>query len=403
MKILFVSDTYYPHLNGVYYFVCRLAPLLKEKGHEVAVIAPSETMFSTIKEIDSVDVFGIPSLPVLYYPKVRFPIPLFQKKKINKIIKDFKPDIVHIQDHFALAKIVIRICNDLNLPVIGTNHFMPENLTALIRSEKWKRKLSDWLWKGFSKVYNDVKIVTTPSETAAMLIRPKLNTRVISISSGIDLKIFNPGGSREWVRKKYNIPDKPVILFVGRLDPEKNIEETLVAVAQALQKIDFCFVIVGKGLKKMALERLATELQISDSVIFTGFVPDAELPFIYKLSNCFIISSIAELLSLGTLQGMAAGLPVIAVNAGALGELVHHGINGYLYEHGDIEAIAQSICSVLQKDTNVRMSYKSYEFVQKHDIQETLHSFVRVYEQFGLSSGKMMWREKSRSNFQTSL
>ncbi|HEX3767836.1 MAG TPA: glycosyltransferase, partial [Puia sp.] len=92
MKILFVSDTYYPHLNGVYYFVCRLAPLLKERGHEVAVIAPSETMGSTLKIIDRIDVYGIPSLPVLYYPKVRFTIPVLQNKKIRHVIEAFHPD-----------------------------------------------------------------------------------------------------------------------------------------------------------------------------------------------------------------------------------------------------------------------------------------------------------------------
>ena len=103
MKILFVSDTYYPHLNGVYYFVCRMAPLLIESGHEVAVIAPSESIHSTLKKIDRVDVFGVPSLPIVYYPNVRFIIPVF-KKRIRHIIEAFHPDIIHVQDHFTLGR-----------------------------------------------------------------------------------------------------------------------------------------------------------------------------------------------------------------------------------------------------------------------------------------------------------
>ncbi|MGI8636151.1 MAG: glycosyltransferase, partial [Segetibacter sp.] len=247
MKILFVSDTYYPHLNGVYYFVCRMGPLLQQKGHEVAVIAPSETIHSSSRKIDNIDVYGVPSLPVLIYPKVRFPIPVLIRSQVSDIIRNFQPDIIHIQDHFTISQAVIKVAKNAGIPVIATNHFMPENLTALLQSEKWKKKLEKWLWSQFSKVLNQVIVVTTPTETGARLIRPKLHVKVIAISSGIDLNGFNPLGDTRDIRLKYNIPDKPVFLFVGRLDPEKNIEELLQAVAVVAKQIDFCFVIVGKG------------------------------------------------------------------------------------------------------------------------------------------------------------
>jgi 1,2-diacylglycerol 3-alpha-glucosyltransferase len=390
MKILFVSDTYYPHLNGVYYFVCRLAPLLQEKGHQVAVIAPSETMGASRKKIDQIDVYGVPSLPVIYYPKVRFTIPVFQKRRIKAIVEEFKPDVIHVQDHFPLAQAAISVGNALGVPVMGTNHFMTENLTAFIRSEKWKKIVSDLLWKKFTKVYNRVALVTTPSEWAADLIRPKLDVPIISISSGINLKEFMPYGNGNGMREKFGIPDKPVLLFVGRLDPEKKISETLRAVALALLKMDFCFVIVGKGIKKEALKEQARKLRIADHVIFTGFVSNADLPDIYRLSNCFIISSTAELLSLGTLQGMAAGLPIIAVEAGALGELVRTGENGYLYKTGDIISMAECICSVLGKPAlQQKMREKSAEFVLEHDIYQTTASFERAYQRMLKPEGRM--------------
>ena len=112
MKILFVSDTYYPHLNGVYYFVCRLAPLLQEKGHEVAVIAPSETLYSTYQKIDNIDVYGMPSLPILLYPKVRLPLTVLLQSRLKKIIKDFKPDIIHLQDHFSITAAIVKANKD---------------------------------------------------------------------------------------------------------------------------------------------------------------------------------------------------------------------------------------------------------------------------------------------------
>jgi len=146
--------------------------------------------------------------------------------------------------------------------------------------------------------------------------------------------------------------------------------------ALAVREIDFHFVVIGKGLRKTALENLAWELGIADKVIFTGFVPEEDLPYFYKSSHCFIIASIAELLSLATLQAMASGLPVIAVNAGALGELVQDKSNGYLFDTGDVEAIAQCIRAIFgQEELRGQMSEKSLEYILRHDIHKTVESF----------------------------
>jgi 1,2-diacylglycerol 3-alpha-glucosyltransferase len=380
MRILFISDTYYPHINGVYYFVCRLGPLLQERGHEVAVIAPSGSMSFSQNKIDGLDVYGVPSLPVLYYPTVRIPIPILLKSRVKQIIQNFKPDIIHLQDHFLISKAVIEVNKDLKIPIIGTNHFMPENITVFIRRGKLKKRLENFLWKGFSKTFNQVNLVTTPTETGTRLIRPHLKVGAIAISSGINLEEFNPLGDTNKIKEKYSIPAKPILLFVGRLDPEKHIEEILQAVAVAIKLIDFCFIVVGRGTQKIVLEELTHELGITDNVIFTGFVPDEDLPYFYKLSRCFVIASIAELLSLATLQAMASGLPVIAANAGALGELVKHTMNGFLFNEGDIVAIVKYIEEIITNDRLCRkMSEKSLEFVQYHNIAKTVDSFEQLY------------------------
>ncbi len=383
MKILFVSETYYPHLNGVYYFVCRVAPLLQQKGHQVAVIAPSENIHFAKKKINNIDVYVMPSLPLLYYPKLRFPIPVLLQSRIKDLINEFKPDLIHIQDHFILSKAVVEVNKKLKIPIVGTNHFMPENLTSLFKNDTIKKMVENFMWSRFSYVFNQVLLVTTPTETGACLIRPKLNSSVVAISSGINIEEYNPLGNTDELKEKYNLPDKPVLLYVGRLDPEKRIEEILQAVAVALKKIDFYFVVVGKGVRKSALENLAKELGIENRVIFTGFVSDQDLPFFYKFSRCFIIASRAELLSLVTLQAMASGLPVIAVNAGALAELVHDNINGYLFNPGDTDTIVKSLINIFTEDNLCqKMSEKSLEYSAQHDIHKTVDSFERVYKSF---------------------
>jgi 1,2-diacylglycerol 3-alpha-glucosyltransferase len=381
MRILFVSDTYYPHLNGVYYFVCRIAPLLQQHGHSVAVIAPSETMNFTRKKINNIEVYGVPSLPVPGYPKIRVAIPLLLRFRIGYVLREFTPDIIHIQDHFLLARSVVKVNRRMGIPIMGTNHFMPENLTALLRTGKWERRLEKLLWSRFSSVYDQLMLVTTPTETAARLIRPLLNVEVVAVSSGIDLQKFTPFGNSRKIRAKYGLPDQPILLFVGRLDPEKKLEEVLEAASLALKQSDFCLVIVGNGTRKKALEKQAATLGIAGSVIFTGFVAEEDLPSIYHLSRCFIIASKAELLSLATLQAMASGLPVIAARAGALEELVRDRINGLLFAAGDIDGIVHCMVEILGNQTLwEQMSKKSLEFSQEHDIHGAVKSFQSIYE-----------------------
>jgi 1,2-diacylglycerol 3-alpha-glucosyltransferase len=121
---------------------------------------------------------------------------------------------------------------------------MPENLTALLPFAKYRSKLADILWRGFSRVFNQANIVTTPTETAARLIQPKLTVAVKAVSSGIDLQKFNSFGDGRNIKQKYHIPDRPVLLFVGRLDPEKKLEDVLQAVALAAQQVDFTLILV---------------------------------------------------------------------------------------------------------------------------------------------------------------
>ncbi len=391
MNILFVSETYYPHLNGVYYFVCRIAPMLVEKGHKVAVIAPSDSIHFSKKKIDNLDVYVMPSLPVLVYPKLRVPIPLLLQSRIRAIINDFKPDVIHIQDHFTLSKAVILINKTLGIPVIATNHFMPENLTFLMRNEKAKQMLEAFMWSRFSKIFNQVAVVTTPTETGARLIRPRLKRKVVAVTSGIDLAEFTPYGNTNKIRETYNLPDKPILLYVGRLDPEKKIEEILQAVAIAIKQVDFYFVVVGKGLKKAALEELAKELGIEDNVLFTGFVPNEDLPYFYKCSHCFIIASTAELLSLVTLQAMASGLPVIAVKAGALTELVIEDVSGYTFKTGDIEGIAVCINKIFNLHEGYEtMSAMNVEMSKRHNIHRTVDVFEKMYGEIMLKPVKII-------------
>jgi glycosyltransferase involved in cell wall biosynthesis len=382
MKILIASATYYPDVNGASYFTQRLTYYLKKKGHEVLVIAPSRTIHHEISQHEGVSVFGVRSYPILVYQDFRFAPAFFTKKAIKKAIQEFNPDIIHTQSHFLFCAEVVAIAKELKIPIIGTNHFMPENLVHYFPLPEFLRNaIKNFGWWQFRRVYDKVDLVTAPTQTAADLTKKSgLAKNIIPISNGIDMERFNPQNKGEYLRKKYLLPSSPLLITVGRLDKEKNIDMLLRALKLVPNNIDLHFAIVGKGAEKANLEKLARKLGIADRVTFLGFVPDDELPGLYSISSCFINGCIAELQCIAAMEGMASGLPVILANVLALPELVQQGENGFLFEVGEYEKIAGYISRIFSEpDLRKKMSEKSLELIKKHDINNVISQFESLY------------------------
>lgn len=231
-------------------------------------------------------------------------------------------------------------------------------------------------------MFKQLHFITTPTATAARHLQEvKLVQPVMPVSNGVDLQIFKPSNNGEYLRARLNIPNKPAILYVGRLDREKNIDVILRALALALKKVDIHFIIVGKGAETKKLKALAENLHIADNVTFTGFIPDEDLPNFYTIADCFVIAGIAELQSLVTMEAMASGLPVVAVNAMALPELVKHGENGYLFELSEINILADHLIKLFT-DENLRkqMAAKSLALIQAHDVHKSMEIFESLYQ-----------------------
>lgn len=384
MKILIASVTYYPDVNGAAYFTHRLAYYLKKSGHEVMVIAPSRTARHGTTHHEEIPAFGVRSFPIFVVKDFRWVPPIFTKKAIKKAILDFKPDVIHMQSHFLFCAQIVKIAKKEKIPVMGTNHFMPENLIHYIPVPNYvKKKLMASAWKQFRKVYEKMDFLTAPTQTAANLSkRSGIKKDIQPVSNGIDRVRFNSKNDGEPVRKKYSLPNKPIMVTVGRLDKEKNVDKMLRALAKVPKNIDIHFAIAGKGAEKKNLEKLATDLKLNDRVTFLGFVPDEELPGLYAISSCFINACIAELQCIAAMEAMATGLPVIAANAVALPELVHHEKNGLLFEVDDTSQMARHIITVFS-DENLRreMSKHSLAIIEKHDIKNVIKEFESLYLQ----------------------
>lgn len=226
--------------------------------------------------------------------------------------------------------------------------------------------------------------MTTPTKTAAALLaKAGLGKEVVPISCGIDLERFKPSNDGAYLRRRFGIPsDRPVLLYVGRLDKEKRIDLILRALP-AIQRLNSVhLVLAGIGKEKRSLEELAHKLGMQKAVTFTGFVPDEDLQNIYRVGDLFVMASIAELQSIVTMEAMASGLPVVATDAMALPELVHDGENGYLFSDGNGQMFAEKVIAILSdQGMRAEMSRKSLEIIKDHDINRIVERFESIYSE----------------------
>jgi glycosyltransferase involved in cell wall biosynthesis len=176
------------------------------------------------------------------------------------------------------------------------------------------------------------------------------------------------------------MPAPPILLYVGRLDPEKGVETLLRALPTVLSRHTVSLLLCGQGVQESTLRRLAKALGIAARVRFMGVVGDDQLPALYRAATVFVMPSPHELQSIATLEAMASGLPVIAAHALALPELVEDGRNGLLFPPGEALALAHRVISLLADSTRAaHMGRKSREVAEGHDIESSLQAFEALY------------------------
>jgi 1,2-diacylglycerol 3-alpha-glucosyltransferase len=383
MRILIAGTANYPALNGQAVFTEHLAEGLAHRGHDVLSVFPSEkgNAYQVVRNDVQIEAIKSISLNSLHSDAY---FSLFSEGAIQRIFDSFQPEIVHIQDHFPLSRDVVSIARRRNVRLIGTNHFMPENLAAYVPIISNIKPVYNWImWALMLDVYNRLGVATAQSKASAALMKTNgLRIPVYPVSCGIDLGYFhpNPGVDRTSVRARFNLdPHRTIFLFVGRVDREKRLDILLYALSQ-LNRDDIQLVIAGHGEEKKNLETLAKELELGERVRFTGFIPREELPALLNSVDIFTMPSDAELLSIASLEAMACGRPVLLANAVALPELVAVGVNGYLFEPGQAADAAR--CMALLADHPEhwgKMGAASMERARYHGLENAIRQYEGIY------------------------
>src|SRR5512140_2021352 len=383
MRILISSSTYSPSMNGQAIFTVNLAERLAQRGHDVTVIFPSHSKkpYRSVQNgVKLEHVRGI-HLSVLS-PTVWMPAPL--PHDIRHVYDLVRPDVVHIQDHYPPAGMVSNEAKRRGIRLIGTNHFMPENIAPYVPLLPKASRLWHWMaWGWVLRYYNRCDVVTTQSKAAAQLIREAgLKPPVFPVSCGLDVHRFrpNPAADRAACRARYGLdPSKKLFLFVGRVDGEKRIDVLLRALKR-LKRDDIQLGVAGDGGALHDLRGQARRLGLGERVKFTGFIPNEDLPCLLNSIDIFTMPSDAELLSIASLEAMACARPVLLADAIALPELVTQGENGYLFKPNDADDAAR--CMEMLADHPERwpeMGHASFVRAQQHSLDKTTARYEELY------------------------
>jgi glycosyltransferase involved in cell wall biosynthesis len=298
------------------------------------------------------------------------------------------PDVVHVQSHFAVGRTLVSAAMQRGVPVVATNHFMPENLLGYVHVPEFLHGLvARWAWRDLANVYRHAHVVTAPTPRAVQLMAEAAGLPgAAPVSCGIDLDRFAPSRQPD---------DLSTVLFVGRLDREKRVEELLRAVAALLCNFPIRAEIIGDGSCRRELEALADQLGIRPAVRFRGVVSEVELVDAYARCAVFCMPGVAELQSLATMEAMAAGAPVVAADAMALPHLVQPGRTGWLYPPGNIDALTSRLAVLLaNRRLRQQMGAAGRELVASHAADQTLDAFEALYAQAIRLSGRERGRRQ---------
>jgi glycosyltransferase involved in cell wall biosynthesis len=378
MRILIASDTFPPHINGAARFAERLGQGLVRRGHEVHQCAPSTSFRNYSEEVEGVVIHRIRSYPFNALDDFRWVAPWDAYPEMARIVAEVKPDVIHIQNSAYVGRSAALQATRHGIPLVATNHFMPENVMKQLPVPKTLQQAATAaLFRDIKHVYGRAQVLTAPTPRAVAILEQSAKlSGGLAVSCGVDTPTYAAAAAAAPAH------DVPVILYVGRLDPEKHIHELIEAVAGLPDSVPYRLEIIGDGIEHGHLTKLAAAKGLgSDKVKFFGFISEHELVEAYGRCDIFCIPGIAELQSLVTLEAMSAGKPVVAANAMALPHLVHPNDNGWLYTPGDVSELRGHLEKLLTSpEERHRMGLESQRIVAKHGLDATLEKYETLYD-----------------------
>ena len=385
MRIAYITQPYPPMVSGASFVVQRLAESMAARGHQVLVVAASDTGESyTVKRVN----LTIKRLRSSNNPlRVSQRVMVFPGREILQALEEFQPDLIHSHELLQINLLGLHYARRAKIPTVMTVHQVPwfvtqclpqlGNLGMYVEPVLWA--YAYWLLRQFTSL-------VTPTQTISTLIHHMTKIQPQTISNGVDLNVFRPSrlASRKdaALRAKLGIPaGVPVILHVGQLHSGKRVDRVVQAVAGLIRETDAHLLVIGDGPDRLPLQRLCEKLGFTGRAHFPGYIMvEQGLADAYRLASVFVTASEIETQGIVLLEAAASGLPIVAVRATCIPEIVSDGENGYLSKSGDVNGLTDSLMALLQDPKKARaMGNAGRTLVESHASEHTCDLHEQIY------------------------
>ncbi len=335
MRIGIATDTYLPQVNGVTTVVRRIVTLLRARGHEVAVVAPRYPAFPVPEDEHE---RRVPSIPFPLYPAIRLSLP--NARPVADFFDAFRPDLIHVHTEGPLGLAGRGYALRRGLPLVTSFH---TNFPQYSR-HYGVGVLAPAVWRWLTWFHHPARQTLTPGSAVRAELERRGLPQVAVWGRGVDTHTFNPSrrnaGWRRWLAGG---DDTAVVLHVGRLAPEKNLDVLIEAWRVAHQALgqQATFVVAGEGPVE---RRIASRLPF---VRLLGFLPIQHLATLYASADLCVFTSSTETCGLVALEAMSSGVPVVAAAAGGFRESVLPNETGLLVPPDDPRGFVEAILELV--------------------------------------------------------
>jgi len=368
VRIALVTDTYTPQVNGVTTVVVRIANALREFGHKVAIVAPRYPGFASLDPAQ----LRIPSTSFPPYPAIRLSLPQFNV--VARFLDTFQPDVVHVATEGPLGLTGRRYAMRRGIPLMTSYH---TNFPQYARHYR-AGIIEPLVWKWLRWFHRPAVLTQTPGEAVASELSRRGIGRPTVWGRGVDSEHFHPSRrSAGWRRWLAGGDDTAIILHVGRLAPEKNIDVLAEAWTVARERVGqrATFVIAGEGPER---RRLLAHLPWVRQL---GFLDRDKLADVYASADICVLPSRTETCGLVALEAMASGLVVVAADAGGFRESIEHRRTGLLLAPDDATGFASEILSlVIAPQRRAEISIAARASAVARDVAPENLALLKQYE-----------------------
>lgn len=377
MRVAIFTDTYLPTVDGVVNSIRNTKKTLQSLGHEVLIIAPEDRRNGNVVEEDTL---YCRAREFRRYPGYRLAI--YPTNREIRFLEECEVDIIHSHGIAFMGLKGMWAARELGLPMVLTFHTMildaiPYYTNLRPRSDLLKRLISLYL-RGFLHHCGAVVAPTRAILRELQSIAPRMR-RTAVVPNGVDVERFHPKLECKQVREMHDLDDAEVILYVGRVAPEKDVGFLIDAFPRVLRRRPHAkLLLVGTGPELPKYQRYVERRNLKDSIIFTGFVPDQDLPLYYAACDVLATASTFETQGLVVLEAMACGKPVVVVNYRAFPEYVEDSVNGFLFEPGDAEGCCLALERALEAGEEVRR--RARLTAERFSTQRCTERLLELYE-----------------------